>query len=889
MRDQQNSIPKDGQKEICPQADELCQVIFENANEGIFIADEKGRIIKANPHLCGVLGYTAEQIQALAIEDIVLQRNANKPLHHINKPDHSVDQQKQCVLQHKDGFMLDAKLRFRSLDGGYTVCLVHEFTYRNEIESWLSDSDQLFRLLAESSITGIYLVFDGQFDYVNKAFADMFGYELSEFSDNFQIADIVFPDDRSLVFENLRRRVEGEEESVRYSFRGLRKDGSIIYVDVHSRRIQYKSEVGVIGTLIDITDAKKTEISLRSSEERFRKLFNENPSMFFTLNGDGIITAVNDFGANQLGYNADDLQGLGFLELIKDEYKSTASDLFNACLKSHGLVHQWRLEKKRKDGSMMWVEEHMRSVTGVDGKINVFVVCQDISQHVKLEESLKVSQFIFDQASTGIFLIKNDNQIVDVNLHACRSLGYTKEELCNLSVPDIDSSISIEQLANLAAQLEKTKSTTFKTLHQRKNGETFPVQIFISTLPYKDEIFRVSFVQDISEIEEVRKEQEKLEAQLKQVQKLEAVGRLAGGVAHDLNNLLTPMLGYSDLLIMDNSLDSGVKAKAAQINKAAKGARDLVKQLLAFSRKQVLQYQPINLSKIVTEFDELIRRTIRENIEISIITSTDLKPIMADRGQIEQVMMNLVVNASEAMPNGGKLSIETKMTDLDEIYASTHPDVTPGTYVMLRISDTGEGMDEDVLSKIYEPFFSTKGELGTGLGLATVYGIVKQHRGNIWVYSEPGMGTNFKIFLPIAEQVPKKSSYKSEKKSNKRGTETILLVEDNEAVRTTVYDCLKEHGYHVITAVDGNMAIKSISEGITFDMLLTDVVMPDMNGKELFSYIAAQNPLAKVLYMSGYTDNIIVHHGVLDEDVQFIQKPFSSREILQKVRTILDS
>ena len=289
------------------------------------------------------------------------------------------------------------------------------------------------------------------------------------------------------------------------------------------------------------------------------------------------------------------------------------------------------------------------------------------------------------------------------------------------------------------------------------------------------------------------------------------------------------------------------------------------------------------------EFGDLIRRTIREDIEIKTFKSIDMKPVLADRGQIEQVLMNLVVNASDAMTSGGKLSIETKMTELDETYTLTHPDVTPGAYAMLGISDTGKGMDEETVSKIFEPFFSTKGDKGTGLGLATVYGIIKQHKGSIWVYSEPGKGTTFKIYLPIADKLPGSNTKIRKNHTKSQGTETILLVEDNDAVRATVHDILKEHGYHVILAADGKTAIESATVGVSIDMLLTDVIMPDMNGRELFSIISEQFPSVKVLYMSGYTDNIIVRHGVLEEGIQFIQKPFSSYAILQKVRAVLDS
>ncbi len=871
-----------------PQSKELCSVVFEHTSDGIFVANEQGVLVQVSQQLCDMLGYTIDEMLSLSTRDIVLDRNTNSPLHCENI-DNNDNQPAQYSLRHKEGTLLEVELRLQSLSKGSIFGLVRRFEKRNRLEEQFHESEQRFRLLAESSLTGIYLIMEGKFDYVNTAFAHMFGYEVEEVINDLKMTDLIFPEDRPLVLENIRRRVEGEAASVRYVFRGWRKNDSIIYVEVHGSRIHHRGKVGVIGTLIDITDTKKTELALRASEERYRNLYNETPSMFFTLDTEGVISAVNDFGANQLGYSREELEGQSFFKLLKKEDAAIALERFQACLHTHGRVCHGQLKRICKDGSLIWVDEYMRSTTGLDGNVHVLAVCQDISERIQLEESLKVSQFIFDQADIGIFLVQGDSQIIDVNEHACRNLGYSKEELCNCSVMDIDPAISEDQLEELRSQLATMKSATIKTIHQRKNGDTFPVQVFISTLPYKNKVFRVCFVQDITEIEQARTEQDKLEVQLKQVQKLEAVGRLAGGVAHDLNNLLTPILGYSDLLTIDTSISDSAKAKLAQVSKAATGARDLVKQLLAFSRKQIMEYQPIDLSTIVEDFDSLIRRTIRENIEISISTSSDLKPVLADRGQIEQVLMNLIVNASDAMPDGGKLFIETKMTELDVIYTATHPDVTPGTYVMLRISDTGKGIDQENLSKIFDPFFSTKGDQGTGLGLATVYGIVKQHKGSVWVYSEPGMGTNFKVYLPAAEQLQGRGNTRHEKKSDTHGSETILLVEDNEAVRNTVYDILKEQGYRVITARDGKSAIMKVSSGISFDMLLTDVVMPDMNGKELFTRISTKTHLAKVLYMSGYTNDIITHHGVLEQGIQFIQKPFSSLEILQKVRTVLDS
>lgn len=379
------------------------------------------------------------------------------------------------------------------------------------------------------------------------------------------------------------------------------------------------------------------------------------------------------------------------------------------------------------------------------------------------------------------------------------------------------------------------------------------------------------------------------EQQVRLFQKMESIGRLAGGVAHDLNNLLTPILGYGELLLEGLGPDGKQREFADEIVRAGLQARGLVRQLLAFSRKQTLEYKPVNLNKAVAGFEKLLRRTIREDIEIEIIRSPDIHTVMADIGQIEQVIMNLAVNAADAMPDGGTLTIETALVDLDEEYAATHQDVKPGTYAMLAVSDTGCGMDDEAREHLFEPFFSTKGEQGTGLGLATVYGIVKQHGGNIRVDSEPGKGATFKVYLPVSEEAQKEEKTGEVTATDLKGSETVLLAEDNEQVRRLARDILKRQGYTVLVAENGPEALTILaSPEDPVHLLLTDVVMPEMNGKELFDKGAEKHADLKVLYMSGYPGNVIAHRGVLDEGVAFIQKPFAVQALAAKVREVLD-
>lgn len=383
-------------------------------------------------------------------------------------------------------------------------------------------------------------------------------------------------------------------------------------------------------------------------------------------------------------------------------------------------------------------------------------------------------------------------------------------------------------------------------------------------------------------------ESKRLEEQLQQAQKLEAIGKLSGGVAHDFNNVLTVIKGYSSLLL-DRMEPSDTRNLLERIAEAADRAAALTHQLLAFSRRQVMQPKVFKLSDLVTDLEKMLRRLIGEHIDMTTHTAPDDGMVRADRSQIEQVLMNLVVNARDAMPNGGKLTVQTQNVELDDSYARDHVGVTPGQYVLLAVSDTGSGIDAETRARIFEPFFTTKETgKGTGLGLSMVYGIVKQSGGHIWVYSEPEQGTTFKIYLPRVESEPDSVSSSQPLASTVRGSETILLVEDDHRVRELAHTVLTACGYHVLVAERPSNALSLCCQhGGPIQLLLTDVIMPECSGRELADKIVVQRPGIKILYMSGYTDAAIVHHGVLDDGTAFIQKPFTPAALTAKVREVL--
>lgn len=387
-------------------------------------------------------------------------------------------------------------------------------------------------------------------------------------------------------------------------------------------------------------------------------------------------------------------------------------------------------------------------------------------------------------------------------------------------------------------------------------------------------------------------ERKQLEEQLLQTHKMEAIGLLAGGIAHDFNNILVPIIGYVELAMMRIPPEDKSYAYLQSVRAAADRATELTRQILAFSRKQVMQMQVIDLNTVVAEFEKMLHRLIREDIDLQAILAPDLHLVRGDKGQIAQVLLNLAVNARDAMPHGGKLTIETANVYLDETYvrqhACSHP---PGNFAMLAVSDTGYGMDAETQKRIFEPFFTTKEHgKGTGLGLATVFGIVKQHDGNIWVYSEPGKGTTFKIYLPRAQAAGDALRVPDVSIPATNGTETILVVEDEAMVRQFVCETLAEHGYKVIDAQGAHDALQCVNEQPdAVHLLLTDLIMPEMSGHELYQKVTAVRPDVKVLYMSGYTDSVVIRHGLTESGSNFLQKPVTVQNLTAKVRQVLNT
>jgi len=508
-----------------------------------------------------------------------------------------------------------------------------------------------------------------------------------------------------------------------------------------------------------------------------------------------------------------------------------------------------------------------------------------------VQENLRRSELNFRSLVTnapyGICRCDSTGKLLDVNPAFLELLGYSSiEQLVGQHVYDLYA--EADQWFDLADFLRA--ATPFRGLSaewKRKDGSTTGVRVSgrsVSNGRKEGVVFEL-FAEDVTE-------RRALEQQLRQSQKMEAVGRLAGGIAHDFNNLLMVISGYTEFLLERLGNQPELRGPAQEIANASERASSLTRQLLAFSRKQMLAPKIVDLNSVVTENLKLLTRVIGEDIDLMMNPAANLWPVRADSGQIEQVVMNLAVNARDAMPSGGKLTIVTSNVTLDEEYARYHAPLRPGDYVMLALSDTGAGMDSETQSHIFEPFFTTKGPKGTGLGLSTVYGIIKQSGGYIWVDSETGKGTTFNIYLPrvAGEAAVALVPVSVEPRAVEPGTETILLVEDETNLRYLARQFLEKQGYTVVEAADGAVAMQiAVAHSGTIHLLLTDVIMPGMNGRELAQRISEIRPNVKILYMSGYTENVVGQDGTLEPGVRLLQKPFNLRDLKTKVREVLDA
>ena len=649
---------------------------------------------------------------------------------------------------------------------------------------------------------------------------------------------------------------------------------SVVLYDVTERK-------RLAGISEDINERKRMEEALRESEARLRALFEAAPIGIALVGAEGRPLECNSALERMLGYTGDELRDLSFSDFTHPEDVEADAELFRELNESRRDHYQIDKRYVRRDGRIVWGRLNVNLVR--DGGRDRFVaLVEDITGRKAAEEDLKRLSKAVECAGEAIGIAAADRKAVYLNPAAVELFGYTPEELNvggGLDAVYADPEVGVE----VSAALRRGRSWSGVVDVAQRGGGRIPVRLSADAI--KDESGEIiGYFAAWSDLREINR----LAEQLRQSQKIEAVGQLAGGVAHDFNNLLTVIIGYMNLSLKRLSAADPLRRNLEASLMAAERAADLTRQLLAFGRKQLLRPVPLRLDEVVSRIDRMLRRAIGDRVELTVATTPSLPHVEADRTQVELVILNLALNARDAMPNGGRLIIETYAEKLTTPHPAL-PLMPPGEYAVLQMEDTGHGMDAETQRHIFEPFFTTKvvGK-GTGLGLSTVYGIVKQSGGYIIVESEAGAGTTFKVYLPRVNTSPAGSAEAAERKEPPRGTESVLLVDDDESVRTLAKEVLEGLGYRVLEAPGAEKAI-ALWEGCGggIDLLFTDVVMPHVGGVELADALTQLSPGLKVLFMSGHTADAAIVGGLGERSLNFLQKPFTEEEVAQKLREVL--
>jgi two-component system, cell cycle sensor histidine kinase and response regulator CckA len=638
----------------------------------------------------------------------------------------------------------------------------------------------------------------------------------------------------------------------------------------------------------NITERKRAEAQLHAQDRQLQAIVEAVNDIVFEFDEAGRYLNVWAADETKLARPKAELLGRRVADVLGADAAGPFVERFRRVVRS-GVPESLEYALTLADGEHWFFGTIKRLPGGESAPATLCMGIADITDRKRAEDALRRSEAdhreLVEHAPLGIYRSTPDGRLLAVNPALVAMLGYdSSDDLLRLNVSSVYADkAERERLKSEAARLGEA---TAEVEWRRKDGKGIVVRLHARAARSptgKAEHFD-ALADDVTE-------ERSLERQFRQAQKMEAVGRLAGGVAHDFNNALTAISGYSDLLLEDLEPDDPKRADVAEIRAAAQRAAGLTRQLLAFSRKQVLQTRVLDLNDVVRGLDKMLRRLIGEDVRLEIALSETPAVVRADAGQLEQVILNLAVNARDAMPEGGRLTIETANLEFDDAYARDHQEVSRGRYSMLAVSDTGAGMDAEVLSHLFEPFFTTKeAGKGTGLGLATVYGIVKQSGGSIWTYSEPGHGAVFKIYLPHLDEPHEAQESATAGHPAAGGRETVLLVEDDDAVREIVWRALSGRGYTVLRAPGGSAALEVAgAHPEAIDLLLTDLVMPGMTGRELASALSAERPGLRVLFMSGYTDDAVIRHGVLGAGMPYLEKPFTPEPLFRKVRAVLDA
>jgi two-component system, cell cycle sensor histidine kinase and response regulator CckA len=729
---------------------------------------------------------------------------------------------------------------------------------------------------------------DAQFLYVNEAACRSLGYSRDELL-RMSVHEISARDTRAIwpqLWDKLAREGRLLHES---SHR--RRNGSVFPVEIAVHYVVFDGRELVCANARDITERKLTEQALHRSEEVYRSYFEMGLVGMAISSSEMRWIEVNERLCEMLGFTRHELLHMTWSDLTCPDDLARSTELFNRLVS--GEMGRYSLEKRfiRKDGKTLLCEVWVRAVRRQDGHIDYTIAeIRDITESRRAEHELRLLANAMRSIREAVSITDLEDRILLVNDAFCRTFGYTEQELIGKSISIVRSSRNPTEAVTGILPATLAGGWQGELWNRRKDGSDFPISL--STAAVRDDagapVALIGVASDITERHRIEAERQELQAQLLQAQKMEAVGRLAGGIAHDFNNLLTVINGYSDLLLNTSAPSDPVHGSLTEIRKAGERASSLTRQLLVFSRKQSMEQTVLDLNDTIRDIEEMLRRIIGSEVELSMVLDSGDCRVKADPGQIMQVLLNLVVNGRDAMPSGGQLTIRTSRFSVEDSDPQG-PDLMPGPYVLIEITDTGAGMNCETMSHLFEPFFTTKqpGQ-GTGLGLSTVFGIVKQSGGHIDVRSAPGKGTTFRVFLPRIREQASESKAASAPADTLGGGETVLVVEDEPEVRHFVVEVLRRYGYTIIEAASGVEALQICREHSgTIDLMVSDVVMPGMSGRDLATGVTPLRGSMKILLISGYPGGSDAREIVSATGAAYLQKPFTPRELATRVREVL--
>ena len=786
---------------------------------------------------------------------------------------------------------------------GKPICMmasVIDISERKQAYIALRESEQRFQQVVENAQEWIWEVdTDGLYTYSSHTIEKILGYKPEEIIGKKHFYDFFLSEERKSLKKQAFKVFKERKAFTEFINKNVHKNGEMVWLSTSGIPLQdeHGDLIGYRGADIDITDRVNAEYALRESEEKFRNLAEQSPNMIF-INQGGRIVYANEKCEDVMGYSRKEIYApnFDFLTPVAREWIETAKEKYRIKLAGEDLP-PYEIALITKAGKRIEVLLSSKLIT-YEGKAAILGIITDITEFKQAKEAMIESEErykdLVEKAGMAILADDSEGKSVYYNEKYAELFGYTIEEIREQSIETLIHPKDIDRVMQYHSGrlCGEDVPSRYEYRGIRKDGSIVHHEIDVTVLKEGDELVgTLSYIWDITDRKQMEEALQQNEEQLRHAQKMEAVGQLAGGIAHDFNNLLTAISGHLDFAESSNQPDASTIADLQEIRKASDRAADLIKQLLVFSRRQTLEIKVLDMNGIIEDIEKMLRRIIGENIELIIRPGTNLWKIKTDPTQIEQIIINLVVNARDAMTEGGTITIETSNVTVDGQYQEVLPDTALGSYVSLSISDTGIGMSEAVTARIFEPYFTTKAlGNGSGLGLSTIYGIIKQSGGYIAVESAVGQGSTFRVFLPIHSKQGKTGSRHNRSSSEiPTGTETILVVEDEDSVRNLSTRILKRQGYSVLEAQNGQEALQLCRQlDKPVDLVVTDIIMPVMGGVELAKQLTEMWRHVKILFMSGYTANAMSQLGKIEPTENYLQKPFRLATLTQKVREVLE-